>query len=67
MLKANLSTQPPSLSAFVVISKTQFLKSHAEQLNTKVCRSNKSAIFLILLCSREVQYWQFIHIYFLRF
>ena len=45
MLKAYLSTQPSSLSAFM-ISKTPTAaqKSHGRQLNAKVCGS-KSAIF----------------------
>ena len=47
-LKANLSAQASSLSAFV-ISKTHTSgqKPRGRQLNTKVCAS-KSAIFLIL-------------------
>ena len=49
MLKAYLSSQASSLSAFV-ISKIHIVaqKPHGRQLNTKVCGS-KSAIFRILL------------------
>ena len=52
-LKAYLSTQPSSLSAFM-ISKTHTgaQKPHGRQLNTKVCGS-KSAIFC-LLCSTTI-------------
>ena len=48
MLKANLSAQASSLSAFV-ISKTHISgqKPHGRQLNAKVCGS-KSAIFRLL-------------------
>ena len=47
MLKANLSTQPSFLSAFVISKTMSFPKG---TLNTKVCGS-KSTIFHILLCS----------------
>ena len=49
MLKAYLSTQPSSLSAFM-ISKTHITaqKPHGRQLNAEVC-CRESAIFLILL------------------
>ena len=48
MLKAHLSTQPSSFSAFM-ISKTHIIaqKPHGRQLNAKVC-SSESAIFLSL-------------------
>ena len=52
MLKAYLSVQASSLSAFL-ISKAQIIgrKPRGRQLNAKVCGSKLSTIFRILLCS----------------
>ena len=45
MLKAYLSTQPSSLTAFMIKTHTVAQKPRKRQLNTKLC-SSKSAIFL---------------------
>ena len=59
MLKAYLSTQPSSLSAFM-ISKTHITaqKPRGRQLNAKVCCS-ESAIFLILLSLVKSKFYLF--------